>query len=476
MRRRVALRHPPATLGPASANDAFIGEPAEVHDMETLAITGGRVLRPDLSVTETDVVVDGDAGDVVAVGEETVDGVADIETAVADADRTLDATDGLVMPGLVNAHTHVAMTLFRGYADDKELDAWLREDIWPAEAELTAADVRAGADLGLLEFVESGVTAFGDMYFHEEQVVDAVVEAGLRARVGYGAVTVTEDGPGAVAEAEETVAVARDLDGRGDGRVRAAVMPHSLTTVDEEHLETMVEGAREAGLPLHYHANEAAAEVDPIVDDHGQRPLAYADDRGAVAAGDFLAHGVHLADVEIELLAARDAAVVHCPASNMKLASGIAPVEALCEAGVTVALGTDGAGSNNDLDLFDEMRDAAMAGKVRTGRADAVPASTVVEMATRGGAEALGFDGGHIAPGADADVAVVDLDATHLTPVHDVVSHLAYAARGSDVRHTVCDGEVLMRDREVLTMDAAAVRERASEAADAVVARAEDGG
>ncbi|MFB6127124.1 MAG: amidohydrolase [Halolamina sp.] len=444
--------------------------------METLALTGGRVLRPDLSVRETDVVVDREAGEVVAVGDETTAAVADLETAVDDADRTLDAGGGLVMPGLVNAHTHVAMTLFRGYADDKELDAWLREDIWPAEAELTPEDVRAGADLGLLEFVKSGTTAFADMYFHEEAVVDAVVEAGLRARVGHGAVTVTKDGPAAAAEAEETVAVARDLDGRGDGRVRAAVMPHSLTTVGEEHLETMVDGAREAGLPVHYHANESADEVDPIADEHGKRPLSYAADRGALAAGDFLAHGVHLEESEIELLAARGAAVVHCPASNMKLASGIAPVEALREAGVTVALGTDGAGSNNDLDLFDEMRDAAMVGKLRAGRADAVSAEAVVKMATRGGAEALGFDGGRIAPGADADLAVVDLDAAHLTPVHDVVSHLAYAVRGSDVRHTVCDGEVLMRDREVLTMDEAAVRERASEAAAEVVARAEDGG
>jgi len=249
-------------------------------------------------------------------------------------------------------------------------------------------------------------------------------------------------------------------------------MPHSLTTtVGEEYLHEGVAEAREAGVPIHLHANETEDEVDPIVDERGERPIAYAQDLDALGPDDFFAHGVHLDGSEIDQIADAGTAIVHRPASNMKLASGMAPVQRLRDAGVTVALGTDGAASNNDLDVFDEMRDAAMLGKLAADDATAVPAEAVVEMATAGGADALGLPGGRIEPGAAADLAVVDLDAPHLTPVHDPVSHLAYAAHGSDVRHTVCDGEVLMRDREVLTLDAERVQERAATAASDLVDR-----
>jgi len=437
--------------------------------MNTLRVTGGRVLRPDGSVTESDVTVDRDRGTILAVGEETAGGEP-----IGSAGETLDATGSLVIPGLVNAHTHAAMTLLRGYADDKPLDAWLREDIWPAEAELTDDDIEAGAALGALEMIRSGTTAFADMYFAMDRVADVVDRAGLRARLGHGVVTIGKDEADARADIAESIRVARDLDGAADGRVRTAFMPHSLTTVGEEYLRDGVAEAREAGVPVHLHANETTDEVDPIVEERGERPIAYADDLDALGPEDFFAHGVHLDGSEIDRLAEAGTAVVHCPASNMKLASGMAPVQRLRDAGVTVALGTDGAASNNDLDVFDEMRDAAMIGKLAADDAAAVPAEAVVEMATAAGADALNLPGGRIEPGAAADLAVVDLDAPHLTPLHDPVSHLAYAARGSDVRHTVCDGEVLMRDREVLTLDAEAVRERAAEAATDLVDRAAD--
>ena len=436
--------------------------------MNALRVTGGRVLRPDGSVTESDVTIDRDAGRILAVGDDAVPGAED---APATADETLDAEGSLVVPGLVNAHTHVAMTLLRGYADDKPLDAWLREDIWPAEAELTDDDIEAGAALGALEMIRSGTTAFADMYFAMDRVAEVVDRAGLRARLGHGVVTVGKDEADARADVEESLAVARELDGAADGRIRTAFMPHSLTTVGEAHLREGVAEAREAGVPVHLHANETTDEVDPIVDERGERPIAYAAGLDALGPDDFFAHGVHLDDGEIDRLAEAGTAIVHCPASNMKLASGMAPVQRLRDAGVTVALGTDGAASNNDLDVFDEMRDAAMLGKLAADDAAAVPAEAVVEMATAAGADALGLPGGRIEPGAAADLAVVDLDVPHLTPVHDPVSHLAYAARGSDVRHTVCDGEVLMRDREVLTLDAAAVRERAASAAADLVDR-----
>lgn len=423
------------------------------------------MLRPDGSVTESDVTVDRDTG--------TIASVDDGDGTPPSAAETLDASGSLVIPGLVNAHTHVAMTLLRGYADDKPLDPWLREDIWPAEAELTPDDIEAGAELGALEMIRSGTTAFADMYFSMDRVADVVDRAGLRARLGHGVVTVGKDDAAARADVEESLAVARELDGAADGRIRTAFMPHSLTTVGEEFLREGVAEAREAGIPVHLHANETVEEVDPIVDERGERPIAYAADIDALGPDDFFAHGVHVDDTEIERLAAAGTAVVHCPASNMKLASGMAPVQRLREAGVTVGLGTDGAASNNDLDVFDEMRDAAMLGKLAADDASAVPAAAVVEMATDGGADALNLPGGRIEAGAAADLAVVDLDAPHLTPVHDPVSHLAYAARGSDVRHTVCDGDVLMRDREVLTLDAEAVQQRAADAARDLVDRVE---
>jgi len=431
--------------------------------MHALYVGGGHVLRPDGTIVEGDVLVDRDAGRIDAVGTDV--------PVPADAE-TLDAAGGLVIPGLVNAHTHVAMTLLRGYADDKPLDAWLKEDVWPVEAELEPADVAAGTRLGVAEMIRSGTTAFADMYFEMDQVADVVAESGMRARLGHGAITVGKDADAAHADFETALAFAREYDGAADGRLTTMLTPHSLTTVDETYFREYVPQAREAGIPVHVHANETTDEVEPIVSESGQRPLAYADDLDVLAPDSFLAHCVHVDAGEIDLLAERGTAVVHCPASNMKLASGMAPVQAMLDAGVTVGLGTDGAASNNDLDMFDELRDAAMLGKLAADDASAVDAQAAVEMATVGGAAAIGIDSGRIEPGANADLAVVDLEVPHLTPRHDLVSHLAYAARGSDVRHTVCDGEVLMRDREVLTVDVDAARAAAQERATSLVERA----
>ncbi|MFC6756849.1 MULTISPECIES: amidohydrolase [Haloarcula] len=430
--------------------------------MTDLLVAGGQVLRPDMTVERADVLVDQDSGDIVAVDDPG-------ELA---GDDELDASGGLVIPGLVNAHTHVAMTLLRGYADDKPLDAWLQEDIWPVEAELTAEDVRVGAELGLVEMIRSGTTALSDMYFHVDEIAAAVEEAGLRAVLGHTAVTVAKDDEGARADMQASLETALELDGAADGRIRTTFQPHSLTTVGETYLREFVPEAVDAGLPIHLHANETTDEVAPIVDEHGVRPLEYADDVGLLGADTFLAHCVHVDETEIDLLAETGTGAVHCPASNMKLASGMAPVQAMLDAGVTVGLGTDGAASNNDLDMFDELRDAAMVGKLAADDASAVPAAAAVEMATANGADLLGFDSGRVAAGANADLAVLDLDAAHLTPAHDLVSHLAYAAGGSDVCHTVCDGEVLMREGEVTVFDEAAVRERAGEHAAALVDRA----
>jgi len=338
---------------------------------------------------------------------------------------------------------------------------------------LTPEDIRVGTELGLVEFIKSGITGFADAYFEVGEIAAATADAGLRANLSHSFITVGKDDEAARADAAESLAVAHEFDGAADGRITTALMPHSLTTAGGEYIEAVLDDAREAEIPVHYHANETENEVDPIVDEHGVRPLEYAADRGILTDDDFLAHCVHVDETEIELLAETGASVIHCPASNMKLASGIAPVQEMLDAGVNVGLGTDGAASNNDLDLFDEIRDAAMLGKLARGDARDVAAESAVRMATAGSASAIGLPVGRLEAGGTADIAVVDFDAPHLTPVHDHVSHLAYAVRGSDVRHTICDGEVLMEDREVTTLDEAAIRERASEAAADLVARAE---
>lgn len=429
--------------------------------MSTLVLTGGSVLLPDLSVETADVLIDQETGRIAEIGP-------DLE-----GDTELDAAGGIVMPGLVNAHCHVAMTLLRGYADDKPLRRWLEDDIWPVEAHLTAEDVRAGAELGILEMIKSGTTAFADMYFYEDVVAEVVDSAGLRALLGRGIVTVGKSEAEGREDLEAGVEFATDYQGAANGRIQTALMPHSLATVGEDFLRELTDQARSEDLPIQYHANETIDhQVEPVVTDHGMRPIEYASELNLLGSSVSLAHCVHLSNTELTQIAESDTSVVHCPASNMKLASGMAPVQRLLDAGVSVGIGTDGAASNNDLDMFDELCDAAMVGKLAAEDASAVDAATAIEMGTTAGAEILGFDGGRIEAGAVADVSVIDFEAPHLTPNHNSVSDLIYAASGSDVRHTICDGDVLMRDREVLTLDADRIITHAADQARDLLARA----
>ncbi|MES3161959.1 MAG: amidohydrolase [Halorubrum sp.] len=409
--------------------------------MPSLRIANGRVIRPDHDVEHADVLIDQSAGTIVEVGD------------LSGGDTVLDVDGDIVMPGLINAHTHAAMTLFRGFVEDAPLETWLNELVWPVEAELEPADVRAGARLGVAEMIRSGITAFADMYFEVAETAAVVEEVGLRATLGHTAITVGKASAAAHADMERSLETATAIDGRAGGRIQATVQPHSTSTVGREYLDTHIPTAREAGFPLHYHTNETEREVTELVDATGTRPIVYADELGMLRAGDTLAHCNHLSEQEIDRLADRDVTVAHNPAANMKVASGIAPVPELLDAGVRVALGTDGPASNNDLDLFDEMCDAALLAKINTGRPDVIPASTIVDMATKHGARALGIDSGRIEPGANADLIVVDTSAPKFSPGHDPISDIVYTANGNDVRHTICDGTVLMRDRELLTLD-----------------------
>lgn len=431
--------------------------------MGRLGVTGGEVLRPDGRVEERDVVVDEASGTIVELVEPGTAG---------GLDDHLEAAGCLVIPGLVNAHTHVAMTLLRGHADDKALLAWLEEDIFPVEAQLTPEDVAAGARLGMVEMIRGGTTTFCDMYFHEGAIADAAIESGQRCLLGYGMITLGKDDAAIAGELDEAAAFIDAYEGRGDGRVRTALMPHAVRTVDPETLARTAALAEELGVPVHLHCSETGADVGAVLERDGRRPVATAAETGILDGPSFIAHGVHLDGDDLDRLAATGTGIAHCPTANCKLASGVAPIVDALDAGVPVGIGTDGPASNNDLDMLEELRLAALLAKVEADDARALPAAAAIGAATAGGAALLGVDGGRLEAGAAADIAVIDLDAPHFTPAHDPLSHLVYVASRGDVRHTVCDGAVLMRDREVRTLDEAAVRAEAEARAAAAIDRA----
>ncbi|WP_459191090.1 amidohydrolase [Halosimplex sp. J119] len=381
------------------------------------------------------------------------------------ADRTIDADGGLVLPGLVNAHTHSPMTLLRGYADDLPFETWLNDRIQPAEDDLTREDVRAGARLAALEMIRSGTTAFADMYFGMDAVAEVVEEVGLRATLGAGVIL---DDPEPDVDGDERLAdvaaFTEAYDGAADGRIRTMVAPHAPYTCSDAVLEALSDRAADAGRPYHLHVNETVGEVERLREAYGTDPVVHLDELGVLDGRTFAAHCVHLTDDEIGTLGDRGVSVAHCPAANAKLGAGMAPVDALVDAGVNVCLGTDGVASNNSLDMLEEMKLAALVAKARDRDATALDAETVVDMATVNGAAAIGHGSGRLAPGEPADFIVLDAGSPQLTPGRDLLSHAVYAATGGDVVTTVVDGRVLMHEREVETLDAAQVRADAERA------------
>jgi 5-methylthioadenosine/S-adenosylhomocysteine deaminase len=390
-----------------------------------------------------------------------------------EADRTLDGTGQVVLPGLVNLHTHLAMGLFRGYGDDLPLETWLRERIWPAEERLDERSMRAGVDLGLAELVRSGTTSFLDMYWMEESVVaPACRAAGVRAWAGEGMVDVGQT------EAGQPNRKLKDLErwlkahqAKPDPLVTPCPAPHGAYTC---HAETYVESARlaqEAGVPLHTHCSETRTEVHDVEASTGKRPVARIAQAGALGPRTVLAHCGWITKGEVAEIAAARASVAHCPVSNLKLATGgVAPVPELHDAGVKVGLGTDGAASNNTLDPFQTMKFAALLQKQHRWDATVLPAQRVLDMATRDAADALHRpDLGRLVPGATADLVMVDFRRPHLVPCHDAVSHLVYAASGGDVSATVVGGRVLMAEGRLETLDERRILGDVQELAEALV-------
>jgi len=373
--------------------------------------------------------------------------------------ETIDAGGQIVMPGLVNTHTHAPMVLFRGLADDLALMEWLNSYIFPAEAAMVSPQfVRAGTRLAALEMLESGTTTFADMYYFEEAIAEETRSAGLRAVLGQTVIQFPV--ADAKTPADGLARAEAFIKGfKGDPLITPAVAPHAMYTLDGPTLRAARELSKRYNVPTLIHLAETRDELQVAQERLRPSPVAYLDSLDFLGPGVLAAHGVWVSDADIAILKARGVGVSHNPESNMKLASGTAPLPAYLRAGVAVGLGTDGAASNNDLDMFEAMRMASLLHKLQNTDPRAVSARTALEMATMGGARAMGLDKaiGSLEVGKRADVILVDVSGARQTPMYDPVSHLVYVAHGDDVRTTIVNGRVLMRDRKVLSLNAPAI-------------------
>lgn len=388
-------------------------------------------------------------------------------TASRDAESSISATTNIhldshaLIPGLVNVHGHAAMSLLRGIADDIPLKQWLEQVVWPMESKFVSAEfVRSGANLAIAEMISSGTTCFADMYFFPDQVASAAFDANIRVQLASPVL----DFPSIWAQdAEEYIYKATQLHDnyRNSELVHTAFGPHAPYTVSDQPLMKISTLAEELDVPIHMHVHETATEVEEAVQADGRRPLQRLAELGLLGPRLICVHATQLIDTEIELLAAHGASVAHCPESNLKLASGLCQVAKLLDAGVNVALGTDGCASNNDLDMFSEMRCAALLAKIVAADASALPAAQALELATINAARALGLDTviGSLETGKYADITAVNLDRLNTMPLYNPVSQLVYAAQASQVSHVWCGGKLIFENGELKTMDRGLLKE-----------------
>ena len=381
--------------------------------------------------------------------------------------RTIDCTGRAVMPGLINTHCHAAMTLQRSRADDIALMSWLNDYIWPFEAKQTPDEIVLGMTLGIVEQLLGGVTSFVDMYFHEDRCVETVERLGIRAMLGCSYFDSNIDE--AFASAERAIGAAA-----GCSRVQVALAPHAPYTVSRENLLRSRAEADRLGVPLMIHLAETQDEARIVRERYGTTPTACLDGLGLLDERTIAAHCVWVDEADMELLAKRGVTVSHNPQSNMKISSGTAPVARMLAKGVRVTLATDGPCSNNDLDLWEEMRSAAFLQKVSTADPLALPAWEVLRMATAAGARAMGWrDGelGVVQEGALADLIVIDLQRPHLQPVHDLVSNLVYCGKASDVETVIVDGRIVVEQRQIAGLDLGGLYRDVSAAVERITAR-----
>ncbi|MBS3815484.1 MAG: amidohydrolase family protein [Hadesarchaea archaeon] len=392
-----------------------------------------------------------------------------------DAEKVIDAKGKAIIPGLINAHSHLPMVLLRGFADDLPLKEWLEDKIWPLESGLTEEHVYNGALLGCLEMIKSGTTCFADQYFFMDKVAEAVEESGLRASLSYGIIE-QGDQEKRESEIEKGTELLKDWHGKANDRIMAMYGPHAPYSCSPECLEEIRDQGEKHGVGVHTHLSETENEVEEIIDQYGKRPGEHLKDLGILKSNTLIAHCVWVNEEEIEIIENTGAKPVHNPVSNMKLGSGAAPVSEMLSRGIPVALGTDGAASNNSLDMLEEIKFAALLQKLDRRDPTALPAQSALEMATINGAKALELEDeiGSIEIGKKADLILIDLNKPHLTPKHDVVSHLVYSSVGSDVDTVIVDGKILMEDREPLTLEENNILEKSQEASEDLISRSED--
>jgi 5-methylthioadenosine/S-adenosylhomocysteine deaminase len=447
MRARCALAVVAAALVDLAAS-------AQAQRSIALIVTGGTVLTQNGS------------RQILSPGAVAIDGAAILEVGTPQAiaaryraAETVDAANQIVLPGLVNTHTHAPMVMYRGLADDLALMDWLQKYIFPAEAKTVSPEmVRVGTRLAALEMIESGTTTYADMYYFEEEIARTTRAAGLRGVLGQTIIQFPVADAKTPAEGlQRAEAFIKAF--RNDSLITPAVAPHAMYTLDAATLKASADLARRYEVPMLIHLAETADEASIAREQHRLSPTAYLESLGFWQAGTLAAHGVWVDDADIEILKRRQVGISHNPESNMKLASGTAPVVKYLAAGLRLGLGTDGAASNNDLDMFEAMRQASFLAKHASRDPTAMPAQAALDLATIGGARALGMEAsiGSLEPGKKADLIAVAAGRARQTPLYDPVSHLVYATRGDDVRTTIVNGKVLMKDGQLRTLDRAGV-------------------
>jgi 5-methylthioadenosine/S-adenosylhomocysteine deaminase len=382
------------------------------------------------------------------------------------AKRTLNGQGKVALPGLVNCHTHVAMTLFRGIAEDKSFNEWWKETIYPLEQKLKRSHVHDGALLGCLEMIKSGSTCFADMYFHEDAVAEAVEKSGLRAVLAPGVIEAgnNEMGRRMLQEAEK---IAREYHGCVDGRINIRLGPHTACTCSPELLEEVRNAASDLNVGLHIHLAESRIMSEALRENFGLSEVELLEKVGFLKPDVLAAHCIHLSTRDMQILRKHDVKAAYNPVANMKLAAGIPKIHDLLKLGVTVGIGTDGAACNNSFDMFESMKIAALLQKTHCADPTVLPAEKVLRMATIEGAKALGLENtiGSLEVGKKADIVLVNFHKPHLTPTHDLYANLVYSAHGSDVDTVIVDGEMLMEDRKMKTLKESEIMKKAQSSA-----------
>ena len=368
----------------------------------------------------------------------------------------IDAAGKIVLPGLINSHSHIAMSLMRHYADDLPFWTWLNDSIMPLEEKLNSKDVYAGSMLSIAEMIRSGITSFADMYFFMDEVARAVSNTGLRANLSRGLVF---NGPEDLYKLDEAIDLFRKWNNSDKGRIKIDVSPHAPYTCAPEYMKKIASVAGELGAGVHIHLSESRREVEEIYSIYKKSPVEYVRDCGIFENRTYAAHCVKVTDDDIKILAEHNVSVVNNPGSNLKFGNGFAPVSKMLAAGINVSLGTDGPASNNNLNMFEEINLTALVNKAADHSPISVPAYKALQMATINGAKALGIDNitGSIVVGKKADIIILDTERPHFYPKLNIVSSLVYSAQASDVCTVICNGRLLMRDRELLTLDEAEV-------------------